>query len=367
MYKLDRAGKHLTKLSPTSLSDQRLLERFDLEKWVAGSPEVLGEDLLVLATEYILPSKLRIDILALDKSANIVVVELKRDQSGGSIEWQAIKYASYCGSLTAEEIYEILAAFKGIDAAEARSQIERFIDEELDQLNRDQRIILVARDFDANVVSAVLWLRDYEIDLRCVRLRSFVDSNGDLFLNPEVIIPLPEARDYVLRREAKQQSRRKQTRSSFSLERGQFTAQELERQLTLSLQRDSELTPRLTAFLEVLLSADRSFGREELKKALFERGIGESIGQAGRFVSNLSQFLTKQTNPHLRQVIAFEGGSRQGEMKDQYRILPEWRGLVADVLAKLGRQSTAPTISSAFEDWSRPEEDAAWSPLQTET
>ena len=160
MYKLNRAGKQLTKLTLTSLTDRGLLERFDLEEWIATSPDVLGEDLLVLAKEYVLPSKIRIDILALDKSANVVVVE-PRDLSG-DIEWQAIKYASYCSSLIPDEIYEILAVSKGIDADAARLQIEQFIDEELDQLNRDQRIILVARDFDSGVASAVLWLRDYE-------------------------------------------------------------------------------------------------------------------------------------------------------------------------------------------------------------
>jgi Endonuclease NucS len=286
MYKLNRVGKQLTKLTPTSLTDRGLLERFDLEEWIATSPDVLGEDLLVLAKEYVLPSNLRIDILALDKSANVVVVELKRDLSGGDIEWQGIKYASYCSSLIPDEIYEILAASKGIDADAARLQIEQFIDEELDQLN------------------------------------------------PEVIIPLPEARDYVTRREAKQQTRRKPAWSSFSLEKGQFSPEDLEERLLSTLQRDSDLTPRFAAFLEVLLSADRSFGREELKKVLFERGIGEDVGQTGRFMSNLSQFLTKQSNPHLRQLIAFEGGSRQGQVKDQYRIVPECRSVVASALKR---------------------------------
>ncbi|MGA9965700.1 MAG: endonuclease NucS domain-containing protein [Terriglobales bacterium] len=199
MYKLNKTEKQLTKLKETTLSDQGLLERFDFETWIAGSPGVLGEDLLVLATEYVLPSNLRIDILALDKSANIVVVELKRDQSGSDIEWQAIRYASYCSNLTADEIYAILAKTKMIDTDAARDQILQFIDEELEQLNNEQRIILVAGDYHPDVASAVLWLREYEIDVRWVRIPSFVDAEGNLFLNPEIIIPLPEAEVYTTR------------------------------------------------------------------------------------------------------------------------------------------------------------------------
>jgi hypothetical protein len=318
----------------TTLGDQGLLERFDLEEWIATSPDVPGEDLLVLATEYVLPSNLRVDILALDKSANLVVVELKRDQSGSEMDWQAIKYASYCSSLTAEELYEILAAAKGIDADQARDQIEQLVDEELDKINQEQRIILVARQFHPDVASAVLWLREHEIDARCVRIQSFVDSEGNFFLNPEVIIPLPEAEVYTTRREKKQQKQREPARSSFSLEKGNFTPAELEEKLLSTLHRKSALTPRFAALLDVLLSGDRNFDREELKKALFDRGIGEDVGQAGHFLSNLSQFLTKKSNPHLRQLIAFEGGSRPGQVKDQIRILPQYRALVGKVLKK---------------------------------
>lgn len=37
MYKLDRTNKQLTKLASTTLTDQGLLERFDLEEWRSSS------------------------------------------------------------------------------------------------------------------------------------------------------------------------------------------------------------------------------------------------------------------------------------------------------------------------------------------
>jgi RecB family endonuclease NucS len=127
MYKLNRADNQLTKLTKTSFGEQGLLERFDLEKWIAASPDVLGEDLLILATEHILPSNLRIDILALDTNANVVVVELKRDWSGSDIDWQAIKYASYCSSLTVDQLCELLAKRENIDTDSARVRVGEFI------------------------------------------------------------------------------------------------------------------------------------------------------------------------------------------------------------------------------------------------
>lgn len=84
-----------------------------------------------MATEYILPSNIRIDILALDTNANIVVVELKRDWSGSDIDWQAIKYASYCSGLTVDDLAEMLAKREKIDVDSARQRIEEFVGEEL--------------------------------------------------------------------------------------------------------------------------------------------------------------------------------------------------------------------------------------------
>jgi len=330
MYKVDAEGKQIFKLTPKTFTELRLLERFDIQEWIAKSPEILGEDLLIISKELELPSRTRIDLLAIDKKGNLVIVELKRDESGSSVEWQAIKYASYCSNFLPEEIFSFYAQYLQSDIDEAQLKIEEFLDEELSSLNQNQRIYLVAREFHSDVASAVLWLRDFEIDIRCVRLRPYVDSDNDLFITPDIIIPLPEAKNYVEKKEIKRREEKQPTtiRSSFSLEKGNFDIPTLEEMLRVTLERQSDLTPRLVRFLETLLSDDRVFGREQVKQKLLERGVGSDIGQTGRYLSNLSQFLTKKSNPHLRQIISFTSDGPAGETKDNYQIIPEYRELV---------------------------------------
>ena len=53
------------------------------------------------------------------------------------------------------------------------------------------------------MISAVLWLRDFGVDIQCTRLAPFLDGK-ELFIKPETIIPLPEARDYIEKKEIKQ-------------------------------------------------------------------------------------------------------------------------------------------------------------------
>ena len=335
MYRVDIENKKLIKLSPTKFSTLQLKERYDVEEWIEKTPEIIGEELLIIYKELMLPSRIRLDLLAIDKKANLVVIELKRDDSGIDVEWQAIKYTSYCSNFLQEDIFKYYAEYLESDEDEAQLKIEEFIDEEIDKLNEKQRIILVSKEFHSDVISAVLWLRDYEIDIECVRLQLYLDQDNQLFITPDLIIPLPEAKDYIQKKETKQKETKRSIKSSFSLEKSNLPVNELEKKLIKTLQRESDLTPRVVAFLEIISSEERAFKREEVKSELFEKGIGIDIGQSGRYLSNISQFLTKKSNPHLRQVIDFETGGYHGETKDNYKVLPQYRELLKLVLEKI--------------------------------
>ena len=54
--------------------------------------------------------------------------------------------------------------------------------------------------------------------------------------------------------------------------------------------------------------------------------------QAGRYLSNISQFLTKKSNPHLRQTIEFETGGEHGETKNNYHVVSDYRELILEAL-----------------------------------
>jgi hypothetical protein len=206
MYRVDLKTKSLIPLKATGFSEQSLKERFDIQEWIEKSPRILGEELLVIGKEVILPSGKRLDLLCVDRKGHIAIVELKRDDSGSSVEWQAIKYASYCSKLLPNEIYRQYGTYLGRSEDEAEKAIAEFIDADIDSMNAKQRIILVAREFNSEVLSAVLWLREYGLDIQCTRLAPYIDTDNELFIKPETIIPLPEAKDYIERREFKQRT-----------------------------------------------------------------------------------------------------------------------------------------------------------------
>ncbi len=204
MFRVDIERKQLLKLAPKGFSELGLRERFDIQEWIEKTPEILGEDLLIIGKEVILASGKRLDLLAIDKQAALVIIELKRDDSGEAVEWQAIKYASYCANLLEDEIFSIFAHYLNATVEEAHKIIEEFIELDTEDMNDKQRIILVSRQFNSEVISAVIWLREFGLNIQCTRLAPFLDTDNQLFIKPETIIPLPEAKDYIEKKEKKQ-------------------------------------------------------------------------------------------------------------------------------------------------------------------
>jgi hypothetical protein len=196
-------ANQLRPLATASLSEMKVRERGDLQRLLRSQIDVLGEDLLVLAEEFgdWEDSRRRIDLLAVDSQANLVVIELKRTADGGHMELQAIRYASMISTMTFERAAEIHAEFlsaNGGGAGEARDRLLAFLgwdepDEEA--FAADVRIILVSEDFGKELTSAVLWLRDREIDIRCIRLRPYQDGSTRL-IDVQQVIPLPEVQDF---------------------------------------------------------------------------------------------------------------------------------------------------------------------------
>lgn len=128
-----------------------ILERQDIEKWVMNFPEIIGEELLTITNEYnkIDKTKERLDILALDKEGKLVVIELKRYESGKSAELQAIKYAAYCSTLTLNDVISPRKNFlakRGEERTEdeIKEEIFDFIEnDEFEEIGDKPRIILV--------------------------------------------------------------------------------------------------------------------------------------------------------------------------------------------------------------------------------
>src|SRR4051794_14858795 len=97
------------KIAETAFDLAGFRERFDLQRLLKKQIEVIAPDTLVIAEEFgeWEESKRRIDLLAIDKGANLVVIELKRTDDGGHMELQAIRYAAMVSTMTFDRVVDV--------------------------------------------------------------------------------------------------------------------------------------------------------------------------------------------------------------------------------------------------------------------
>ncbi len=202
------------RIDETSFIDAGLRERQDLQRLLRRQIEIVSPDTLIISEEFSQweDSNRRIDLLGIDKDANLVVIELKRTEDGGHMELQSLRYAAMISAMTFERAVEVYAEYlERIGSSDvARSSILEFLEWEepdADHFAQDVRIVLVSAEFSKELTTTVIWLNDREMDIQCIRIKPYND-NGRILVDIQQIIPLPEAEDYRVQLKEKQQRER---------------------------------------------------------------------------------------------------------------------------------------------------------------
>lgn len=206
----------LTKLDQTTLGAEQLWERRDLQAYLRQHlHEIDGtKDLLVIAEEFAdwADSKRRIDLLAVDRRGNLVVIELKRGSTGEHMELQAVRYAAMVSTLTLDQAAQAFAQFcsqigEATTAGVARDRIVEHIDsdEPEEEFGRDVRIVLVSEDFSLEVTSSIMWLSAKGVDITAIRL-AVHKLEDRILLDFLQVIPFKGAEDYQVRVRNKEQA-----------------------------------------------------------------------------------------------------------------------------------------------------------------
>ena len=218
MYRIKKTKKDIVKLEQRLFKDLKIKERDHLQEWIAKHPEILGEELLIIQKEYdgFQDTSERLDLLAVDKKGGLVIIENKLDDTGRDVVWQALKYTSYCSTLTNAQIIRIYQEYldKWFYGQNAKENLLEFFEREEDDLllNRnDQRIIFVANHYRKEVTSTVLWLLDHDVQIQCFRATPY-SMDEEMFLQVEQIIPLPETTEYMISAKEKEKEERSKSK-----------------------------------------------------------------------------------------------------------------------------------------------------------
>ena len=153
-----------------------------LQQIIADDISIVDPDLMVIGREVATAYGGRIDILAMDASGNLVVVELKRDKTSREVVAQALDYGYWVSHIATDEIAGTFIDYQrrflrldnpvGIDAA----LNERF-NIVPDEINSEHRLVIVAAELDPATERMVTYLQEeYGVDINVVFFRAFRDG-----------------------------------------------------------------------------------------------------------------------------------------------------------------------------------------------
>jgi hypothetical protein len=196
----------LIPVKTVTFASQHIREREDLQRILRMHIDAVAPETFVIAEEFAdwEGSWRSIDLLCLDKQANLVVIELKRTEDGGHMELQAIRYAAMVSKMTFADAVNAHAKFLakiGGNPTDAENALLNFLgwdEPKGSEFGQDVRIVLVSANFSKEITTSVLWLNERELDIRCVRLIPYQFA-GKTLLDIQQVLPLPESAEYQIR------------------------------------------------------------------------------------------------------------------------------------------------------------------------
>lgn len=172
---------------------QKEHEEKTLENWLEFNPDgVLEEgELLVIGRQ--VPTGLggSIDLLGVDRSGNVIVIELKRDRTPRETVAQALEYAAFAQRLDARQLESLLHSYKSDDSVNfAEYHREHFAlnAAEAVAFNKDQRIVIVGQQVTPNVRQTAQFLNSKGVSVTCVEFAFFRADGGQRLLSQEIVV-----------------------------------------------------------------------------------------------------------------------------------------------------------------------------------
>ena len=173
---------------PVPIQPKGMDEEKRLQDILATRLDIIAEDLLLIGREVRTDWDSRVDLLALNSEGQLVVIELKRNQTPREVVAQTLEYGSWVGKLSNTDIAEIYSKFL---AKYHPEELKKSLDEAFqakfgfpipDELNAEHELLIVASELDAGTERIVEYLTEsHGVPINVVFFRVFHD-NGQEYL-----------------------------------------------------------------------------------------------------------------------------------------------------------------------------------------
>ena len=186
LFKIDNG--RLLKAQSAALSKESLIE-----DWVANDPGLLGLDAIVIGRQVPTDHGKYIDLLALDRSGGLVIIELKKDRTPREIVAQVLDYASWVKTLTTPQVYELAERFHQKRLSLAYQ--DRFGDRIPERLNGTHSMLIVASELDPASRRIVEYLsEEHDVSINTAFFNVF-NADGQEWLTTDFLLDQAEVEE----------------------------------------------------------------------------------------------------------------------------------------------------------------------------
>ncbi len=164
-----------------------------LEDWMEQNPGAIVEDgaLLIVGRQVRTNLNSIIDLLALDRDGNGVVIEFKRDRTPRDTLAQALEYASFVEELDIDQLEDVFRTYTADQTASLADAHREFFDldpSEAVSFNKEQRIVIVGQQVTEEIRQTSRFLRSKGIRATCLEFTFFESDRQEQLLTTSLVV-----------------------------------------------------------------------------------------------------------------------------------------------------------------------------------
>ncbi|MEO0514152.1 MAG: endonuclease NucS domain-containing protein [Planctomycetota bacterium] len=167
-----------------------------LEDVLCADLSILAPDLLLIGRQVPTSHGKFVDLLALDREGNLVVIELKKDKTPREVVAQLLDYGSWVTSLEDDDIAGIFERYvsKYDTTQKGKSLDEAFcemfdLDDPPEVLNESHELLVVAAQLDDSTERIISYLIEFGVAINAVFFRFFKDGECEYLSRAWLVEP----------------------------------------------------------------------------------------------------------------------------------------------------------------------------------
>ena len=154
----------------------------EIEDLLEEHIEVLESGVFIVGTQVRTKYEKRIDLLAMDKDANLVIIELKKKKTPRTVLAQTFEYYTWVQKLKREDITDIAEQYQNHNDFNSIEDkfIHHFNKKPPSHWNSKQKLIIVGEQIDAETKDVASSLARNQLNVICAELNAYENPQGTI-------------------------------------------------------------------------------------------------------------------------------------------------------------------------------------------